>query len=483
MKPSWIIGGLFAAAGVALLAPEPAAAHGLLLEKRDLPIPEWLFAWAASLVLIVSFAVLSFAWKTARLEGDHWRPLSPGLSRAVVNPVSDALAALVGVGLLIAVVYAGLEGTEDPNRNFAIPFTFVTFWLGLVLLSVLFGDVFRAFNPWRAIARGVAFVFRAIAGQSAPAPLRYPESLGRWPAVAGIAAFGWFELTYATGLNTVGLVPSDVAVATLIYSAITFIGMALYGIEEWLDRGEAFSVYFGMFASVSALEVRDKRLGIRRLLSGSTSWAVLPGSAALVLVIIGITAFDGAQEGALSAPIVDTFDAFRDLGLDTQAAYRATNTIFMTGCILVVAGLYWGGIAGMHTVRSGRSTRELGRLFAHSFIPIALAYLAAHYLTLFVFLEQAQFSYLLSDPLGDGSDLFGTAGGGIDYGLIGSETIWYLQVAALIVGHVTALTLGHDRALTVYDDPQRASRSQYWMLALMVGFTSLGLFLLSQANG
>jgi hypothetical protein len=57
-----------------------------------------------------------------------------------------------------------------------------------------------------------------------------------------------------------------------------------------------------------------------------------------------------------------------------------------------------------------------------------------------------------------------------------------VQVAALVVGHVTALVLGHDRAISVYGDTRLAARSQYWMLALMVGFTSLGLYLLSQAN-
>jgi hypothetical protein len=57
-----------------------------------------------------------------------------------------------------------------------------------------------------------------------------------------------------------------------------------------------------------------------------------------------------------------------------------------------------------------------------------------------------------------------------------------VQVGALVVGHVTALALGHDRALAVYGDTRSATRSQYWMLALMVGFTSLGLYLLSQAN-
>ena len=106
----------------------------------------------------------------------------------------------------------------------------------------------------------------------------------------------------------------------------------------------------------------------------------------------------------------------------------------------------------------------------------------AHYFSLFWFLEQAQFTFLLSDPLGTGADLFGTAAGKIDYGSLSTNAIWYVQVGALIVGHVLALVLGHDRALAVYGDTKSATRSQYWMLLLMVAFTCFGLFLLSQSN-
>jgi hypothetical protein len=154
----------------------------------------------------------------------------------------------------------------------------------------------------------------------------------------------------------------------------------------------------------------------------------------------------------------------------------------MAVAIVAVAAIYWAGITGMRSVQASVSTREMGRAFAHSFIPIALAYLVAHYFTFFIYLEQAQFGYLLSDPLGDGSNLFGTADSGIDYTVIGSTPVFYVQVGALVVGHVIALVLGHDRALRLYGDPAVAVRSQHWMLALMVGFTTLGLFLLSQAN-
>jgi hypothetical protein len=457
-------------------------AHALV-GKSDLPIPEWLFAWGASLVLIVSFVALTLAWQRARFEKDGWRPVEGWWAKALVNRVTAFLAGTASVFLLGLTVYAALRGTEAPDRNFALTFVFVTFWLALVAVSVLLGDVFRALNPWRAIARAFAAGFRLIAGQSPPPPLRYPDRLGRWPAVAGIAAFTWMELVWGqSGFQAVGLVPQEVGIAVIAYSAMTFVGMALFGIEEWTSRGEAFSVYFNMFSRLAPFEVREGRLGIRRWLSGAVGWAAVPGSVALVLVTIGATAFDGAQEGLLESAISSTFDTVADAGIAPVTALRLTNTVYVAVPLAAVGAIFWGGVAGMHTVRAGIRTSELGRLFAHAFIPIALAYLVAHYFTLVLYQEQAQFTYLLSDPLGDGSDVFGTAGSGIDYGLIGATAIWYVQVGALVVGHVTALVLGHDRALAVYRDPATASRSQYWMLAMMVGFTSLGLFLLSQAN-
>ena len=51
-----------------------------------------------------------------------------------------------------------------------------------------------------------------------------------------------------------------------------------------------------------------------------------------------------------------------------------------------------------------------------------------------------------------------------------------------MAGHVAGLVLSHDRALVVYGSPRSATRSQLVMLAVMVGFTCLGLYLLSAAN-
>ena len=89
----------------------------------------------------------------------------------------QVLCGAIGVFLLGVAVYAGLRGTEAPDRNFALTFLFVTAWLGFPFFSAIFGDVFRPFNPWRAVGRAAGAGFRAIAGQR-PAHLAYPERAG-----------------------------------------------------------------------------------------------------------------------------------------------------------------------------------------------------------------------------------------------------------------------------------------------------------------
>jgi hypothetical protein len=383
----------------------------------------------------------------------------------------------IGAFLLTVVVYTGFRGTQSATANFAPTFIYVIFWLGLVPASVLLGDVFKAFNPWRAIGRAVGWVARSAARGELPAPLAYPSWLGRWPAAAGIFAFAAMELVASDGDR-----PENLAIATLIYSALTFIAMALYGVETWIERGEAFSVYFNLFSRLSPIETREGVVGYRKPLSGLPALEVLPGTVPLLAVMIGSVTFDGASEAPLWTGIApDISQFFQDLGLSPQNALEVAFLLGLIAAILLVYGFYRLGVIGAKSVGGGFGAGQLARAFVHSLVPIALAYVAAHYLTLLLFQGQA-ITFLASDPLGDGADLFGTADIQIDYGVIGANATWYWQVGFVVAGHVTALTLAHDRALAMYENARLAVRSQYWMLAVMVGFTSLALWLLSQSN-
>jgi hypothetical protein len=256
---------------------------------------------------------------------------------------------------------------------------------------------------------------------------------------------------------------------------VQLVGMALFGIEEWSRRGDAFGVYFNLFARLSVFERHDDgSLHLRPLLSGAPRWPVLPGAVALLAVAIGSTTFDGFLNGPVWASI---FGDLRDFLGGGRTGGELAGTLGLLVAVGVIGGLFRLGVQGMQTVGRGHDARELAGRFVHSLIPIAFAYLLAHYVSLLLFEGQAM-GYLLSDPLGDGSDILGLADNGIDQ-FISTTVISYIQVGALVAGHVAGLVLAHDRALVIYEDPKEATRSQYWMLVVMVAFTSLALWLIS----
>ena len=437
-------------------------AHGIV-GRADLPIPAALFGVTAAMVLVISFVTLAAGWTTPKLEGVRERPWFR-LPRAV-----DAVLGALGVLVFVVAVYACLSGTETPTENFGARVVFTWFWFGIPILSLIFGDIWRLISPWRAVGRVVG---RLIGGETEP--LAYPERLGRWPAVAGIVAFAIAELCWAQGT-----MPHTTGILMLVYVAFQFVGMGLFGVEAWTRNGDAFGVYFGLFAAASPLrrDDDDGRLFLRRPLTGLVHLPVSPGTVTLICAVIGSTGFDGLGEGpiwAKTAPRLQDF--FESLGFGLRSALELGFVVGLLFCIAFVRVVYAIGVAAM-----GGDRRERSRQFAHTLVPIAIVYIVAHYFSSLVYDGQSVW-WLASDPLGDGSDIFGTAGGSIDYGVISATGIWYVQVIALVGGHVSALVLAHDRALTVYRSAQAAVRSQICMLVLMVGFTSLGLWLLSVSN-
>jgi len=248
--------------------------------------------------------------------------------------------------------------------------------------------------------------------------------------------------------------------------------MAAYGVETWTRRGEGFSVYFNLLSRISPLEKRGDEVGLRPLLGGLPPLQRTPGIVGFVIVMIGTVTYDGLSQGAVWRSVSDALEGLGEVPVETIGLLLA---------IALVGGFYRLGIAGAHTVAKDPDERTLARAFVHSLVPIAAVYVAAHYLS-FLVIEGQAIRYTASDPLGRGWDLFGWATAGIDYGVLSQNATWYLQVALVVGGHVAALALAHDRALALYGDARTAVRSQYWMLGIMVGFTTLALWLLAQAG-
>ncbi|MDQ4124314.1 MAG: fenitrothion hydrolase, partial [Actinomycetota bacterium] len=116
-------------------------AHGIV-GREDLPIPRQTFFIAATVVLVASFVGLATLWQSPRLELERAERRVIGAPR-----VLEALCGAIGVAVFGFLVYAGLEGSQSVPANIVPTAVHVIFWVGIPVLSLLLGDVFRPFNP------------------------------------------------------------------------------------------------------------------------------------------------------------------------------------------------------------------------------------------------------------------------------------------------------------------------------------------------
>ena len=439
---------------------------------RDLPVPGWLFLWGGAVVLVLSFLALGALWKRPQLEPRAaGRPLPAGLERVLRSSALRVVAGAISAGLLVLVFLAALIGEPTSAANLAPVFVLIVFWLGLVPVQVLFGNVWRVLNPWLAIADAVAWVWNKL-GQTWTPPLAYPARLGVWPAAFALFCFASLELVYAEPAN-----PRALALAIALYSYAMWFGMAAYGRRTWDEHGNGFTVYFGLFARMAPFGERDGRLVVRMPLSGLAGADPTPGLIAFVAVMLGSVGFDGLSRASF----------WQNLRADLEAPYvvdaPGTAELVATGLalagmivsVLVVAGAYLAATRVAERMIGAR--RSLAPEFILSLVPVALAYVVAHYFS--YFLGQGQYAVALaSDPFGYGWDVLGTADYTPTITFFSPNTIWYIQVATLVVGHVAGLAVAHDRAVSIASE-RDALRSQYAMLALMVVYTLAGMWILS----
>ncbi len=454
-------------AGTSLLA------HGIG-GIRDLPVPDWLFFWGGSVVLVISFLALGVLWRRPQLERRAGgRPLPGRLQRVLGSAALRFLAGTVSAGLLVLVFLAALLGEPSSAENLAPTFVYVTFWLGVVVLQVVLGNVWPTLNPWLAFANAVAWIWKHL-GRSWVAPLSYPARLGVYPAALLLLAFTVLELCYPDPAN-----PRALALAIAIYSYVTWFGMAAYGRRSWSEHGDGFTAYFGLLARIAPFARReDGRFVVRVPFTGLAGADRRPGVLVLIAVMLGSVGFDGLSRA--------TF--WQDLRARIEGPYvlDSPGTADLLGMLLGLAGLLgciaFVCVAYLTAVRIARaaagSKHSLVAEFLPSLVPIALVYAVAHYFTLL--LIQGQYTLPLgADPFGFGWNLLGAADFQPNLAPLSPNTVWYVQVGALVGGHAAGLAVAHDRAISILPE-RKALRSQYPLLALMVAYTVGGLWLLSQ---
>jgi polyferredoxin len=477
----------------------PALAHGFG-PTYDIPIPLWLYLYGAAAAVVLAFVPLALfsrkerdaAYQYPRFDLFRVRLLRTILaSRLLVGCLR-----LLSVVLFLEVVIAGLVGLQT-GFNIAPTFVWVTWWVGLSFFTALIGNLWPLVNPWSVIfdwaeelARRLGFRDGLELGE------RYSEALGIWPAVGLYLVFVWTENVFSGSY-----IPRNIAFFTLAYSLITFYGMAFFGKEIWLRRGEAFSVFFGLLGRFAPTEVRVKSADVCVVCEGCSGKPggcvncyecfaraapeerefnlrppavglglpekALPGRTAFVIVVLAGVTFDGL----LQTP----------LWLEIVRLTPVTQTLGVILLPLLFLGIYLGFVELSRILSGGgeEGFRHFAAAYAFSLVPIAIAYQMAHYYTYLLIQGQMVIS-LISDPLGWGWNLFGTAGFEPRYGIVGAGFVWYSQVALIVVGHVIAVYLAHVISLRLLRDPGRALRSQLPMLVLMVLYTITSLWILAQ---
>jgi hypothetical protein len=437
---------------------------------RDLPVPRYVFFYGAAGVLAISFAALAFLWRRPVLEERAaGRPLPQGLQRLLLSPVLHTALGALSFALLVFLWLGTLVGKDNSGVNFTPTFIYVYFWIALPLFTAALGNFWSLLSPWKAAAEGVG----RLARREAP-PFEYPERLGRWPATVLLLSFVTLELTYPNPSD-----PHVLALAIGIYSVLTWTGAAMFGNEVWWGNGDGFSVYFMLLGRISPFARReeDGRLVVRTPFSGLSISDPTPGMIAFVAVMLGSTFFDGFSRTSIWQNRY--YNVQVDL-LDRPGLADLVGQLMSVGGLL--AAVAFIALAFRLAVRGTESIAERGNLaqeFVDSLIPITLVYVIAHYFSLLLYQGEVGVK-LLSDPWGKGWDLFGTHDFQPNFTFLTPHTIWYVQVAALVTGHIAGLAIAHDRAVGLFRTARMALWTQYPMLVLMVLYTVGGLWVLSQ---
>jgi hypothetical protein len=428
-------------------------AHGVG-GRGDLPLPLWMFVYGASVALLLSFAALWLLWPKPRLDAAATgTALPPWVQRAAV-PLAVA-GRFVVFALFVLTFGAAVFGRPEAATNVAPYLVYVVFWVGMQFVSPVLGNVWRSLNPLDTLA------WLGRIPETTSWSRRDP---GQWTAAAMLLSFAWLELAYHEPSN-----PRAVGLWLGAYTIAALVGAAVWG-RRWLRVGEGFAAIFGLLAALAPFyrHAETGQLRVRVPVSGLARVRTHPGTAAVIVVALGSTTFDGVTRTGL--------------WLDLQFEYAligwkltAVNTLGLAATIAAVGIAFSLAIWATAGIAQ-RPVRELADAFSPSLIPIVLAYAVAHYFSLLVFESQTTIA-LVSDPFGRGWDLFGTVGWAPDYTALSPATIAWVQVLAIVVGHVLGVLAAHDRAVELF--PGRlAARSQIPLVAVMVVFTVAGLTLL-----
>ncbi|WP_439029666.1 hypothetical protein [Gordonia terrae] len=434
-------------------------AHGLG-GSEFLPVPLTAVLIGGAWALTISFAVFAFAWRTPRYgRPEVGRALPDRVTTTVDNRWVRGVISAAALALTLWLVVAAFGPDTDDN-----PLTgafYVLLWVGMIVLSTLIGPVWRLLSPIRTVLR----VARGVFGPRVVGLRDYPARLGWWPAAFGLFAFVWLELASPEPSSV-----SSVRIWLLCYVAITLVGGIVCGLR-WTENADPFAVYSTVASRLSPFaRTTDGRVMLRSPMNSLTTLPVLPGSVAVLAILLGSTAFDSFS----------AFPMWQDVVAESAGDDQAIATLVSTAGLLVFVGVvavtFWSAARAVGGVKPDLR-RQLPGLMAHSLVPIVIGYILAHYLQSLV--EQGQEAVLaLADPLDRGWNVLWLGDAHPVYVMSDHPTVTVtLKVLFVVGGHMMGVAAAHDASLRLL--PRRHQLTgQLTMMVTMVFYTFLGLYLL-----
>jgi hypothetical protein len=446
-----LILGLLCLAGAATPALAHAAGRGFVML-----LPTGYVAAGGALAVLVSFLAIS------ALPGRWLR----GLAQASV-PTYGRWPSLFGALVLGALIVIGFLGPRDPAENLLPLAIWTLWWVVIVLLHPLIGNIWAAINPFTGLHALVTGGWRG-AGRSPP--LSYPAVLSYRPAVFIFFAFAWFQLVFPAPED-----PAILAMVVIFYLAAGFAGVLLFGPAEWLGKADPFAIFLRQLAAAAPIG----RGGWRWPGAGLLALPPLPASGVLfVLLTLSAITFDGFANTFvwLSAIGINPLDypgrtaVIEANSLGLLAAFASLSLAFYAA---VTLGWIWSG-------RPYPLGQLCGRL-VYSLIPISIAYHFAHYLgdTL---LNLQYVIVALNDPLQTGAHLLGLGHMHVTASFqntaSGTFAIYSAQTAAIVLGHVVGVAVAHSMVADGDLSRRDALKLELPLALCMVAYTSFGLWLL-----
>lgn len=428
------------------------------------PLPIWLYVAAGGAAVLLSAPAAAVAVSDGPVREWRGADLYPYVRR--LGPIVTFLSALLVLEALIGGIFPSNAQSQEFFENPVTELTWVDFWVGLGIVSWLVGNVYERVAPLNVAARALD---RMLARQEVH-PLRYPEWLGQWPAVALLLVWSWMELVWANAKE-----PRTLALILLAYMIATLVGCALFGAETWLGNVELFSVFARTLSRFSPLELRpfvpehwavanERSARLRTYGAGLRTDPALPvGGGAFVVTTLATVVFDGWSQ-------TDRFGSFQEWFWQRWSYLAHHVDVLQTLSLLAVVGLFV--LAYLLVARSG------ARAYAPTLIPIAAVYFTAHYFA-YLLIAGQDTSAVIVDPFGHSWNPLGWGEYNIWKGIAPAALTWWVQVLLIVWGHVGAVFAAH-RIAVRYSTRGRALVVQMPMVGLMVSYTVAGLWVLAQ---